>query len=290
MKVQGEAGVLMQSERFFSTPSAIARRLFFYVTRCGHYYYDNHYDFRDTCHISKLESHKNFFLIYLRSGSMCFKADGETFTAEQGQLAFIDCRKPHRYYTRQGAETIWIHFDGANARDFFDQIIAFHGGKHVFYPPGNSQVERKMAQIVSHLKSGISLPEVEYSQMIYRILCHLVFSYSAAGSDAEDGPIAKAMEYIDAHLFEKLSVAQIASVVNLSVSHFSRQFRSHTGFSPHEYIVLHRIDEAKALLHGSTRSVKEIAYCVGYHSEANFIASFTDKVGISPATFRKNRM
>ncbi|MGE4549192.1 MAG: helix-turn-helix domain-containing protein [Intestinibacillus sp.] len=290
MKVLSEAGVLSQSERFFSTPSAVARRLFFYVTRCGHYYCDGNYDFKDTCEISQLESHRNFFLIYLRAGSLNFIADGEAFTAERGQLALIDCRRPHRYFAPHGAETIWIHFDGANARDFYEQILAFHGGRHVFYPTGDSRVEREMAQIVSSLKSGMSVPEVEYSQRLYGILCGLLFPRSAAGAEDDDSPIAKAVRYIDAHLFEELSVERVAGAVNLSPSHFSRQFRSRTGFSPHEYIVLHRIDEAKALLHGTGLSVKEIAYRVGYHSEANFIASFTDKVGVSPATFRKSPM
>ncbi|MCB6365713.1 AraC family transcriptional regulator [Intestinibacillus massiliensis] len=290
MKVLHEAGVLSQSERFFSTPSAIARRLFFYVTRCGHYYCDEHYDFKDTCDISQLESHKNFFLIYLRAGFMHFIADGDKFTAEQGQLALIDCRRPHRYYTPQGAETIWIHFDGANAADFYEQIIAFHGGRHVFYPPSDSRVERELAQIVSGLKGGASIPEVAYSQRIYQILCNLLFPQHAADAADADSPTAQAMRFIGEHLFEELSVERVAAAVNLSPSHFSRQFRSHTGFSPHEYIVLHRIDEAKALLHGTKLSVKEIAYRVGYHSEVNFIASFTDKVGVSPATFRKTPM
>lgn len=290
MKVLHEAGVLSQSERFFSTPSAIARRLFFYVTRCGHYYCDEHYDFKDTCDISQLESHKNFFLIYLRAGFMHFIADGDKFTAEQGQLALIDCRRPHRYYTPQGAETIWVHFDGANAADFYEQIIAFHGGRHVFYPPSDSRVERELAQIVSGLKGGASIPEVAYSQRIYQILCNLLFPQHAADAADADSPTAQAMRFIGEHLFEELSVERVAAAVNLSPSHFSRQFRSHTGFSPHEYIVLHRIDEAKALLHGTKLSVKEIAYRVGYHSEVNFIASFTDKVGVSPATFRKTPM
>ena len=290
MKVLHEPGVLSQSERFFSTPSAIARRLFFYVTRCGHYYCDEHYDFKDTCDISRLESHKNFFLIFLRSGYMKFIADGDTFTAEQGQIALIDCRRPHHYFTPCGAETIWIHFDGANAGDFYEQIISFHSGRHVFYPPVNSRVERDMAQIVSGLKDGASIPEIEYSQRIYRILCNLLFPQPAAGAADTDSPVAQAMRFIGEHLFEPLSVERVAAVVNLSPSHFSRQFRSRTGFSPHEYIVLHRIDEAKALLHGTNLSVKEIAFRVGYHSEVNFIASFTDKVGVSPTTFRKTPM
>lgn len=290
MKVLQEAGVLAQSERFFSTPSAIARRLFFYVTRCGHYYCDGNYDFRDTCEISRLDSHRNFFLLYLRAGSMHFIADGEEFTAEQGQLALIDCRRPHRYFTPRGAETLWMHFDGANARDFYEQILAFNGGRHVLYPAAGSRIERELAHIVSGLKGGAEIPEVEYSQRIYRILCSLLFPLPAAGADDADDPIAQATAYIRAHLFESLSVERIAAAVNLSPSHFSRQFRSRTGFSPHEYIVLHRIDEAKALLHGTRLSVKEIAYRVGYHSEVNFIASFTGKVGVSPTTFRKTPM
>ena len=223
MKVLHEAGVLSQSERFFSTPSAIARRLFFYVTRCGHYYCDEHYDFKDTCDISQLESHKNFFLIYLRAGFMHFIADGDKFTAEQGQLALIDCRRPHRYYTPQGAETIWIHFDGANAADFYEQIIAFHGGRHVFYPPSDSRVERELAQIVSGLKGGASIPEVAYSQRIYQILCNLLFPQHAADAADADSPTAQAMRFIGEHLFEELSVERVAAAVNLSPSHFSRR-------------------------------------------------------------------
>ena len=67
-------------------------------------------------------------------------------------------------------------------------------------------------------------------------------------------------------------------------------FRSRTGYSPHEYIVLRRIDEAKSLLHTTALSVKEIAFRVGYHSEVNFISSFTAKTGVSPAAFRRSRM
>lgn len=51
MKVTEEAGVLARSERFFATPGTVARGLFYYITRAGHYYYDENYDFRDNCEI-----------------------------------------------------------------------------------------------------------------------------------------------------------------------------------------------------------------------------------------------
>ena len=89
------------------------------------------------------------------------------------------------------------------------------------------------------------------------------------------------------HLFESLSVQQVAQAVNLSPSHFSRQFKARTGYSPYEYIVLRRIDKAKYLLTSTRQSVKEIAYQIGYNSEENFIHSFQKHVGISPGLFRK---
>lgn len=288
MKVTNEPGVLLRSERFFSTPSAIARNLLFYVTRVGHYYYDDRYNFLDSCEVAKLESHKNFFLAYVRAGTLYFQTT-QTFSAERGQVALIDCHKAHRFYTTGPAEAMWMHFDGSNAATFFQQIIAFRGGRQTFTPPPDSRIEQELAQIITGLRSGRS-SEVDCSQRIYRMLCALLLPRAPAHAAAAGSAIARAVRYMDAHLFEPLSVGQIAAVANLSPSHFSRLFRSTTGFSPHEYIMLHRIDEAKALLQSTDLSVKEIAFRVGYRSEVNFIMAFSDKTGLSPTQFRKNTL
>ena len=286
MKVTNEAGVLARSERFFSTPSATARNLFFYVTRVGHYYYDERYNFLDSCDVARQESHKNFFLAYVRSGTIFYETS-QRFAADRGQVALVDCHKPHHFFTTGNAEAMWIHFDGANAAAFFNQIIAFRGGKQAFTPSPDNRIEQEMAQIISGLRSA-TISEVDCSQRIYRILCALLFPSAPSHQNENDSIISHAIRYIDQHLFDQISVRQIAEHVCLSTSHFSRLFRSATGFSPHEYIMLHRIDEAKALLQSTSLSVKEIAFRVGYRSEVNFIIAFTDKTGLSPTQFRQN--
>lgn len=63
------------------------------------------------------------------------------------------------------------------------------------------------------------------------------------------------------HLFEELSVQEVAASVSLSSSHFSRQFKAKTGYSPYEYIILRRIDKAKYLLTSTQLSVNGDRLC-----------------------------
>lgn len=282
MKVLSESGVLPRSERYFGTPSSLARRLFLYVTRCGHYYCDTRYDFQSLCDIGREESHRNYILFYLRAGAMRFDANGTILHGGRGQCALIDCRFAHRFTATQDTEQLWVHFDGAGAHEFVSEILARSGGRHVFTPSAACRVERELTALIAQMREEHSSSESAQSQRLYGILCDLLCP--PLNTDSGD---AIAIRYIDAHLFEPLAVEQIAAQVNLSVSHFSRQFRAHTGFSPHEYITLHRIDEAKALLHGTGLNVQQIAYRVGYKSDINFISSFTSKVGMSPTAFRK---
>ena len=183
MKVTEEAGVLARSERFFATPGTVARGLFYYITRAGHYYYDENYDFRDNCEIAHLESHRNFYLLYVRAGTMCVHTDHE-FSVERGQAALVDCRRPHRFFTHGDAEALWLHFDGANSGAFFEQIIAFHGGRQVFTPAAALHLEQELAQLILGLRTG-ETSEVERSQaLLPRILCGLLLPQRAHSARA----------------------------------------------------------------------------------------------------------
>lgn len=290
-----EPGVLDESRRYYSTPSTIARSLFYFPTECGSYQLSEQYDFLDTSPVARRASHRNFMLLYVDTGGMEIFNDGRRALLDAGQIALIDCRKAHRYKALRPARMLFLHFDGANTAAFFEQIMAAHNGRWTLSVPAGSHVRTDLLRIYDALAhpSAIhpaSMSESELSQTIYRILCELLLPPRAAGWTLDQDMIAQAILFILDHLFEPISVDRIAAQVSLSPSHFSRKFKSRTGYSPHEYIVLRRIDEAKSLLHTTALSVKEIAFRVGYHSEVNFISSFTAKCGVSPAAFRRSPM
>lgn len=281
-----EPGVLKTSQRYFFTPSSLASELFYYPTRVGHYFCDHRYAFSHQAETAQLASHRlSFMLIAIRQGAMRFTLDGQRAIAARGSAVLFDCRQPHEYSAGDGTEFHWLLFNGLNAEAFCRRILQNKGGRHVFSPADFSSVVRAIDELVASCAAGERLTESACSQLIHRLLCELLLG-GEGSSRREEGAVTEAIRYMHRNLHKTLTVQSVAEAVRLSPSHFSRLFKNQTGFSPYEYILLRRIDEAKHLLASTRLSVKEIAYQTGYNSEENFIHSFEKKVGVSPGTFR----
>ena len=280
-----ESGVLAGSVKYFHTPSGMAKKLLYYVTRCGHYHCSTEYHFSYRSEIGRLPSHNDTFLIfYILSGSMSVAiGNAEHTIIHAGQLALMDCRDIHEYYATAPMEFVWVHFDGANSRALYEQIIKNYG--HLFTPADGFQIDRQLLSIVSACADERSLSEIQQSQAIYTALTSLL---TPIGHQIPNTLIQKALDFMHENLANDLSVQTAAQAVGLSSSHFSRLFRRETGYAPHEYIVLQRINRAKRLLCTTNLTIKEIAFRTGYNSEANFIHAFSARVGCSPGVFRKN--
>ncbi|QBJ98602.1 AraC family transcriptional regulator [Rhodococcus sp. ABRD24] len=84
-----------------------------------------------------------------------------------------------------------------------------------------------------------------------------------------------------------LDVEALARGVHMSAGHLSRQFRLAYGESPYSYLMTRRIERAMALLRRGDLSVTEICFEVGCSSLGTFSTRFTELVGVSPSTYRR---
>jgi AraC family L-rhamnose operon regulatory protein RhaS len=78
----------------------------------------------------------------------------------------------------------------------------------------------------------------------------------------------------------------VAKQVNLSRSHFARQFRQHTGFSFIEYLLKLRCDAVAKNLASSNTDITEIAFASGFSNLSHFYRHFKRRYGITPGAFR----
>ena len=99
--------------------------------------------------------------------------------------------------------------------------------------------------------------------------------------------IRKAINIIEAHYSQPITVAYLATCVGLERSYFSTLFSKHTGISPQGYITNTRIKRACTLLSMDKYSISETATAVGIPPDG-FSRVFKSKMGVTPGQYRKN--
>lgn len=95
-------------------------------------------------------------------------------------------------------------------------------------------------------------------------------------------------DYIAAHCEHNLTLAQLASLIPISVSHLQRLFKQATGQSFTEYIQNSRIEKSCELLQRTSLAIRDIAAQVGYKDLKFFHALFKKKTGTTPYRYRQS--
>jgi transcriptional regulator GlxA family with amidase domain len=91
---------------------------------------------------------------------------------------------------------------------------------------------------------------------------------------------------MDRDFAQPLDVEALASGVNMSAGHLSRQFKIAYGESPYAYLMTRRIERAMTLLRRGDVNVTEACFAVGCSSLGTFSTRFTELVGVPPSVYR----
>jgi AraC-like DNA-binding protein len=101
------------------------------------------------------------------------------------------------------------------------------------------------------------------------------------------GRVARAVDLFNARYGEKISVAQVARHVGISVNQLERLFRKAIGESPQHCLLHIRIEQASRLLRESHVSMADVAQTCGFYDQAHFSRAFSVAVGCSPLAYRR---
>lgn len=100
--------------------------------------------------------------------------------------------------------------------------------------------------------------------------------------------VNQAVEYIDMHYAEKISLSDIANMVYISAPYFSKIFKQELGISFNNYLNKVRIDQSKQLLRNNALKLVDIALMVGFDSQSYFTKVFKKMVGVPPLRYRSH--
>lgn len=99
---------------------------------------------------------------------------------------------------------------------------------------------------------------------------------------------SKALDIINAHYKEDLSLEQVSQKINVTPQYLSKIFSQETSKSFKEFIACLRVEDAKILLMQDQKmSISNVSYQVGYNDPNYFIRIFKKYTGYTPKEYRK---
>jgi len=110
--------------------------------------------------------------------------------------------------------------------------------------------------------------------------------HAIACSDHEPAPVASAKQFVQSHVEEPITLAQVVRHVNVSRFYFCKLFKRATGMTLTEYVSRVRVEKAKTLLVDPSLRISEVVYAAGFGSIPRFNSVFKRYVGMPPTEYR----
>jgi AraC family transcriptional regulator len=95
--------------------------------------------------------------------------------------------------------------------------------------------------------------------------------------------LSNVLDYIEAHLDDALTLAELATVAGFSLSHFKSLFKQAVGVPVHRYVLERRVERARTLLLEGGRSMVDIALEAGFTHQSHMARCMRRVLGLSPS-------
>jgi len=242
-------------------------------TALEYYYYDSATPvvFYQGQHYHKSNA-KTFNINFLKKdlSSAISQNDSEKLAEIFGQIIdlFTEC-KPGKEHAASACINIYTYLysffdnDGSSYQDIFPYTI-------------------NIAEYLNHFTSLADI--LEWLGSFRDKLCKLLEDRKENRSDKL---VEQAKRYIAEHYTEKLTLTEIADVLNISAGHLSITFKKFTGTTLSDYIADVKIEHAKALIDTHQYLMYEISDMLGFDNPYYFSKVFKKVTGMSPREHEK---
>ncbi len=105
----------------------------------------------------------------------------------------------------------------------------------------------------------------------------------------EDVRVRRVLEYVEAHLGEALTVAELAAVATLSPAQFSRAFKATVGDTVWRHVQVRRCERARELLTTTGLPIVEVARRCGFAHQSHLTQALGRYCGRTPGQLRRSR-
>ncbi|TCN60631.1 helix-turn-helix domain-containing protein [Flavobacterium circumlabens] len=260
--------------------------------------------FDDNSHFDHLQRNNYFSLIWITKGSGKVKADFAEHQFEKDSLLAFSPYQPFMICTKGDIQGIAINFHP----DFYcihmhQKEVSCNGVlfNNVYQPPFTSitdQAKITLQMVIDQMKTEIQNAELaQYELLISYLKIFLITASRLKREQLEElksTPDSKEpfilqnlKDAIEDHFKTKHSAGHYAEMLNISPKALAKLSKNYFNKTLTDLIAERIIIEAKRELYMTNKTVKEIAYELGYDDEHYFSRFFKTNADVSPQVYRE---
>lgn len=223
------------------------------------------------------EFHKHYALSVIISFGKPFKLRTNDGYSDECQFALIQKNINFSLETFDNENVAFIHIAPFST----EGIVLTDSSQHI----------KKLAILKYEICLGLIkdwyYSENNSTEMVKHII-HTISNISDLYNENQeiDSRMLKAIRLIMESNDEKLHVANISSMVNLSTSHFNRLFKRETGVTFRKFVLHSKLIKSISAIH-KNNNLTQASYMGGFADQAHLTRTFKENFGIKPSKMLK---
>jgi len=231
------------------------------------------------------EKSEVFSIEFVLEGSMFFTQDDHEYRVMPGEVFLVHLDRDNEFYTgpEKHCHRLACSIKGRSLNSILQATGIYE--KNVIKLRDSKTLERLMRDCLVTLKERHPGFRQSASVLAYQMLLELE---SNIVRSKRPELLVRAIEVMDNHLSQRLSLPELAEKIGSSRSSLNRLFQTHFQQSPIDFFIQLKMDSAKSMLSNTNMQIQEIAVRVGYENALYFSTEFRKRVGLSPHKYRKS--
>ena len=234
-------------------------------------------------------------IMYIHSGSGNIVTAEGSYEIGKGTLCFIGADKFH--YTLPDNPEDYDRTKISLSDETFSKVLSMlpkekrdsksFKSTTLTYAKIDESAQKIVETIIDDIENT-SDPESRDIVILGGYLRLMLFIYNnVLQTSVSGGALQLAIDYINTHISQEITIDKICETVHISKYHFCRKFKAIVGSTVMDYVLKTRIAKAKNMLSTTDFSVGDISEKCGFCSIAYFCRVFKENEGLSPLKYRK---
>ena len=241
-----------------------------------------------------LHFHDYIELTILEKGSGIHVINGTEYSYPKYTYTIMDHRDCHAFFNLSQDNSLYnlVLAPSLISNDKLKKIIQLTDNKICYLDEDVGQAVISLYDTLYHLKKKNTYLPPDFLRTICDNLVDLFLAtfinQKSADILLQKSELQQALEYINLHFKEKLSLQEVAEHASYNPTHFSKLFHKKMGITFNHYVSSLRVNYAKRLLLNTEYPISFICFECGFSSVSSFNRNFLEIVGLSPIAYKTN--